>query len=1073
MKKKEQTLKRINSLFSLSRFGLISGVLVKYIIEFAGIFAIVFIIFTGLSFLISSKNLSILSISISSLIILFFIIYIYIKRNLFNISKSWRYIEKKSSLTEGRLEGIIQLYRENRDTDLSRGLLNKALLNISEKIKITFPFFKQFSKIHLLFIIPLLLILIISVINQDILATTTKMILQPIFGTGTDKLVIDVEPGDTTIYRGESVLIEVVIKNAYIPPTLELKNSTDKEIKSMELITPGHYSLTLDKLLEDTEYRIKVSNNKTRWFKIDTVQKLELLSQETTITPPDYSKLSKTKATGYISKSVLPGSLINILIHIKGDLKDVNLSGIETTVDMNKDGDVNHLKASFNIYTPAEISLTCSDELGKEYNFGEILSLDLLQDKPPSIKLVSPTMDIALSKSLKLPFKAEVSDDYGVSYITLEYENLSTIEEGSARVMELPQRPTQGLADFVFDFREVDPLPGDILKVYLKCYDNDTVNGPKSSKSKSIQIVVPDIEELFAFQYDETRESGISSEELSEIGKSIEQTLIEIEEKLESKESLDYSSYQKLEEIKQREKELVESAEELKKMIEDSMGDSEDTYLSLETVHKLSELNQRLNEVFGERMKEMMENIQKAMESVDKEDIKKHLTKALEKQKYLGEQIEEMLSLLEVIQQEAKLDSLIEKSRKLKEKQENVLKNYREDKTSPDIMKDEKDINSALKKLMEEMEKFKSELKEEPSEKFDKKFSKSFKNELMKNSMDTIDKLSLDEDAYKDMKKLLESLKELNSNLQNFQQEYYSSEKQRIMSEMESAITEIGEMSRLLDMMKNTLDNNNSLDEINCQMESGLNELKKKLSDISKETLFMGNKPENLLNQTIETLSSLSSGDKDLQEQLSGASEKLAEAMAYVEMAKQGLKGSSSPSGLQDLLSALSQISQGQLALGNSLLDMLMGSDGNLTQEQLAELAAQQLALKNALSQLMQKYKGIEQLTEDLSGALEAMEKIENMLNEGLDSERIKEEQVHLMEVLLRTSHALKSKGISHKRKSEPGKFYPNPNIPKNLPSGIDIIPEKDNIPGGIDKTYETYIELNNYIREYLINISQ
>lgn len=1065
---------KIKRSYLVSRIGVFAGIFLNLFLTLLSGLSVVFLILISLGLILSGNYLFIISLVLLSVLLFATGFLIFSRRGQFNRSQPWRLVERASSIPDGRLEGIYQLYRERSEgEDTSGGLVKRALKNIQSRVKTVFPVKEQLRRYHLLLLLPLMIIAFLFLFKGELISTTVKMIVEPVFGARDTEFSIVIEPEGAKIYKGSDLDISVGIEGAYVTPRLELTADGESEFIEGKPVKIGEYLFHLEDVEKDSHYRAIASGKETETFLIDTVERLNVLSKEMMLRQPDYARLPTTRSKEFVSQSVLPGTELTLDIVVSGDIRDIYLMTEAGRYDLRSE-EGGHFILSTSVYSPASLSLHATDEMGKSYNFGTLADLQIMEDEYPDIELLIPSVDVSLSKTLKLPMKVGISDDYGVSNITLEYENLTLGESGMLSVMELPEHPTEGVVDFTFDFHRCDPLPGDFLKVWAVCYDNDTVGGPKSSRSQPIVVVIPDIGELFTFEYDKTRESGITSHEVSELGKSIEETLSDLSKEIEEKEGLDYSSYRELEDIMEREKELTESAEELKEQIEEMLKNSEESYLSLETVHKLSELNEKLDEVFGEEMREMMENLQKAMESVSTEEMSEYLDEAIENQKHLDEELDRILSLLERIKEEAQLDSIMERSDRLVEKQKELLEMC-EDREASELLSEEQKVEGGLEGLLSEMSEYREGLDEEGGEIYDENISEELRKKLREQMSETLRELQetagegkRSELSLQSLEEMLSQLKKLRSSLGNFQEQYYSMETEKLIGQMEDALCEMGEMMSLLEMMKGMSDDEELQSEMSDEMSGGLGGLREKLSELSGETLFMGSGPGELLSQAEEEMSAMGEGEGDAGQHISEAQGDLAKAMAMVEMARQGLMSASTPSGLQDMLSALQKIGEGQKSLGNSLMDMLLGNQGKLTREQLARLSAQQQALRQALSQLMQKYRGIEELTEDLTGAMEAMEKIENMLSEGVEGERIKEEQEHLMERLLRATHALKTKGISRERKSEPGEFYPNPQLPKHLPPGVDTIPHTSPDDVGTGFNYDNSLDYAPYVREYM-----
>jgi len=273
-------------------------------------------------------------------------------------------------------------------------------------------------------------------------------------------------------------------------------------------------------------------------------------------------------------------------------------------------------------------------------------------------------------------------------------------------------------------------------------------------------------------------------------------------------------------------------------------------------------------------------------------------------------------------------------------------------------------------------------------------------------------------------------------------------------------MTSLSEMQRQADQLFSEIDENG--DKTTPQqmasageMGKGLGEAKMKYGALMGKTLFLSPQGLRQLGEAMEAMTALSektASEESAQRTIAEAQADMNEAMLSLWSAKMGVESASTPSGLADMLSALEQIASGQQMLGDSMNSLFGGGMFAPTREQLLAMAAAQSALRQSLQQLMEKYQALGELTDELQGAMEAMEQIERMLTEGVSEGRITEEQEHIMERLLSAKRSIRSKGVSTERKSEPAKYYYDSYVPHNLPPGVDLPPRFES--SGVEDIY-------------------
>jgi hypothetical protein len=121
-------------------------------------------------------------------------------------------------------------------------------------------------------------------------------------------------------------------------------------------------------------------------------------------------------------------------------------------------------------------------------------SITVINDSYPSI-YVSETVD-STATGLRL-FKGQLEDDYGLKSCYFVYEVKS--ENGQNRENRLLVRSlstTQSQFDFGVDFSREDLKLKDKIEYYFIVYDNDGVNGSKSTRSQTYTYQLPTLSEL-------------------------------------------------------------------------------------------------------------------------------------------------------------------------------------------------------------------------------------------------------------------------------------------------------------------------------------------------------------------------------------------------------------------------------------------------------------------------------------------------------------------------------------------------------------------------------------------------
>jgi hypothetical protein len=122
----------------------------------------------------------------------------------------------------------------------------------------------------------------------------------------------------------------------------------------------------------------------------------------------------------------------------------------------------------------------------------------------------------------------------------------------------------------------------------------------------------------------------------------------------------------------------------------------------------------------------------------------------------------------------------------------------------------------------------------------------------------------------------------------------------------------------------------------------------------------------------------------------------------------------------------------------------------SLTQALLERLAAEQGLIRREMEKAARRAGEYAETMGNAASLIEEMKDIEDALGRGELNERILEKQQKLLERMLDSTRAMRSKGKSSKRRSEPAKEYKPIGVPRTIPSRLTA-PRSVEAPGRSD----------------------
>ncbi|RLC43198.1 MAG: hypothetical protein DRH44_05280 [Candidatus Coatesbacteria bacterium] len=960
----------------------------------------------------------------------------------------WSQVEREAGVPEGRIRGAYEVCLQVSSAGgYSHPFVARAAERANSSLKYVFPLSKPFDRRHMFLSLIAGAFVMLFVLFPSMISSTGGKVVSAYENLFLpQRAIFTIEPEGALLHRGDDLEVSVLLnKGSGFTPYIEVDRGLG-EVERFGLKYGGKekYTIKIEKIMEDTLYRGVLGNAKSGWYKARVVREPSLEYIRCEITEPAYagtSPMVRKSMEGEIF--CLSGSRLDIEADIGGDVEDVYIMHGESHIELKRD--ISGMwRGSVVLTNSGQFSLVARDILKKD-NMLETAKITITPDNPPSIKLVSPKGRTDVATDLILTMSYSASDDYGISTIGVEYI-VETTGDGGRFSLIGGGGNTQISGDVSFDLNRVDPLPGDTVLVRLYALDNDTVAGPKVSYSETVEVRIPDIVQFFR-SVDGERDY-LSMEEVLEEGEAISEMLTEIAQGMEERGEIDYESYSKMEEVIEREKNLRKRAEEILKGIDEMRQMGEEGYLSEETLYKLSKAQEMLEELIDEQTKRLLEEMQKIMEELPEEEVARAMREILENQEELNRRLDTMLRFLENAKVEMLLDSLKERLRRTIEEQKDITEGIKRAETERDIefqSEQQEKVKRQYEEFLKEMEDLMEEA--EGKEQLSEELGNIDESGMIEKPLDSMERI-LEELSEYDLSEALSSsgmteryMEQLYEMLKGMGDRYLGVQRERLIKALEEIDWELSQIqasSSILEGYAGTGDYKRA-GEMAEKLHQLLGPIGDEIECMMAETLFLNPQILSSLEEAgtyLEGASGSESGG-EMMANLGGAQEELGRARGQIGRALEGIKSASSPSGLSDFLRSLSQVISNQGEMGEMLREYLSGK-GAFDYNALMSMAAMQRAIRESLERLLSRYQSLGDTLKGLEGAIEAMKKIEGMLNEGAEAERIKEEQKHLMERLLRSEKAIKSRGISRERKSTPGKDYVDPTVPPILPAGVN-----------------------------------
>ena len=695
--------------------------------------------------------------------------------------------------------------------------------------------------------------------------------------------------------------------------------------------------------------------------------------------------------------------------------------------------------------------------------------INVIPDQYPQIE-VEEQRDS--SSYQRIYFRGMVMDDYGLSKLQFKYRFLKkdgqdAQEEAKAAALGFNKGVTQDQFYHFWDLATIQLNAGDEIEYYFEVWDNDGVHGPKSARSTSSVFKAPSVQELA--KENESRNKSLK-EDLSESikkAKDLQKDLSNLNKELLNKKNLSYEDRKKVSDILNQQKELEKKVAEIQKQQdENAKQQNEFRTPDPELAQKQKQLEELFEKLMSPEMKKMMEELEKLMAQLDKQKLQDMVEKMKLDSKDLEKQLDRTLELFKQLELEEKMKETAENLEKLAEEQEKLAdKNDQKDAESEKLKEEQKELNKDFKdieKSLEDIEKKNEELEYSQELKDFEKEEESIKEDMQ----DSEQQLSngKKKNAKQSQKKAAEKMKDLSQKIKKQQQEKEEEQNEEDMQAMRALLENLLRFSfdqeGLMEKLKGVDINNpqylkmaqeqRKLKDDAKILEDSLLALSKRVVQISSAvneqiTDINANTEKALLNLQDRTVPQARANQQFIMTAVNNLALMLSESLDQMQQDQKESDASCDKPGQGKPKPGKGKPKPGPTAgdvkkmqekLGQQLKEMKEkmekgkkpgekpgdkpgGKPGDGMSEELARMAAQQEALRNAINQLnMKDNKDGQGKLGDLSKLAEQMEQNEKDIVNKRISELTMKRQQEILTRLLESEKAEREREQEERRES-------------------------------------------------------
>ncbi|MAM18233.1 MAG: hypothetical protein CME35_04595 [Gramella sp.] len=786
----------------------------------------------------------------------------------------------------------------------------------------------------------------------------------------------------------------------------------------MKRTEKGHFQYVFPNMKESLNFRLKSNEITSEEFQIAILKTPKLDNFSMNLVYPSYTGIKNESLEGTGNAKVPAGTKVTWNFESR-NTDTINFETEDSLEFILQDSEA----GIFSKMLVKNLEYSVSTSNADFSNFQKVhYAIDVIPDEYPVIKMQQKRDSV--QKDIQY-FQGEVSDDYGLRKLLLEY--YPTEKKEAVQQVSIPISQS-AIDQFYFVFPgQLALSEGQNYEFYFRIFDNDGVHGSKSSKSETYSYYEPTAAEI---EEQNLQNQSKNIQELNEEFEKFNNDRKETEEfmRLDKEENeLKYNERKKLEEYlkrTQQQNELMKNySEDLKKNLKES-SESANPEFQKELEKRMEETEQKLEE-----NEELLRELEKYTDKIEKEDLGKKLEELSKNNRNTERSLEQLLELTKRYYVEEKKQKLAQQLEKMAEQQE--------------VLSERDSKPEEQEQLNEEFEKFQEDFNELEKENSDLKSPKDLQR-------DTGSEMEIEQDQ----KEAQENLEKSDTEKSKQKQKEAAQKMKQMASQMKqsSMRMEMQQLSMDAEALRQVLDN---LIVFSFGQESLMNRFK--VSEVNNSQYAQNLKEQNTLRENFEFIddslyslalrnpligSAITDKLTDVQYNLDKSLERLGENALPQGISSQQytLTGSNDLANLlSDILGNMQQmmsqpqagqggqpmeqqlqdIIEGQQQLGEKIMEQSQPEEGEEGRKTGEQMNGEIFQIYQEQQKLRQKMEEIMNQSGDKNGIKNEMEQVEEKILKGEFDSQLDKILERLNYELLKFQEATKQQGEDTKRESE------------------------------------------------------
>jgi len=608
-----------------------------------------------------------------------------------------------------RLLNLLQL--QQMDNSVSDELLLASIDQKSEQLS-PVPFLnaidlKKNLKYLKFVLIPLAIIAVMLLAAPSLITEPSKRLIN--HSTYFEKpapFSFVLQNSDLSAMQQEDFQLSVAIEGESIPN--EAFIVVDGRSYRMHQLDKTHYSYLFKNLQHSHQFQFSAVGVESKVYELRVLPRPSVVQFQTSLVYPAYTRRQSEVLSNEGDIVVPKGTRVTWLFQTRdADTLHFGIDDRYIALLPQENGRVKHMLTALH---QSEYAFLVSSQLAVARQTDTLhYSITVIDDAYPMIAVIQMA-DSAMPD--RVFFRGQIKDDYGFSKLEFKVQrsNVSdtTIKETIVEQVGITGDESQ---EFFFsaDMTRFAVNPGDQVKYFFEVWDNDGINGAKSTRSQVFEVLVPTEEEIDDIIQQNSSDIHRQAESsISDLQK-LQAEINELMRKLVDKKELSWQDKKQLEELKERHEELKQQMQQMREQInENNRMEEKFREQNEQILEKQRELDRLFDQVMNDEMKELMKEMDKMLNELDKKKVQEELENLKLKNEDIEKQLDQNIELLKRLEIEKKVDQAVQKAEELADKQRKLAEENEQDKDK----RSAKEKSNEQQKLNEEFQQLKKDIEQ-------------------------------------------------------------------------------------------------------------------------------------------------------------------------------------------------------------------------------------------------------------------------------------------------------------------------------------------------------------------------